>query len=279
MFKWLFGRNRTDARSARDPTETAREVVAQLEALAKPCLRIHKGGPGKSRLGGIPDLTAAWPRYEGRPLCCVAQLDLEEMKSAGGPDWLPTTGRLIFFYELEHGSWGMEGKDAGSAVVIYETGAQARVIEPTDLPEEARFPSYPVAFTSAASLPSELRLGIHWKQRTKAERLAVEAAVEALQPPEPVHQVGGYPLPVQGDDMEVQCQSVTEGLYLGDRGGSKKLERMSSSADDWRLLLQLDTDNDAGMMWGDTGVLYFWIREQDARAQDFSRVWVILQCC
>jgi uncharacterized protein YwqG len=54
---------------------------------------------------------------------------------------------------------------------------------------------------------------------------------------------------------------------------------MSSAPADWRLLLQLDTDNDAGMMWGDTGTLYFWIREQDARAGDFSKIWMILQCC
>ena len=279
MFKWLFGRNGKGAKHARDPAEAARAVLAQLEALAQPCLRVHKGGPGNSRLGGIPDLATPWPRYEGRPLGCVAQLDLEEMKAAGGPDWLPATGRLIFFYELEHGSWGIEGKDAGSAIVIYETGDQAQAIVAGDLPEDARFPSYPVRFTAATSLPSESRLEVDWKRLTKAEHLAVEAAVEALQPPGPVHQVGGYPQSVQGDDMEVQCQSVTEGLYLGDRGGSKTSERMSSSAADWRLLLQLDTDNDAGMMWGDTGVLYFWIREQDARAKDFSRVWMILQCC
>lgn len=278
MFKWLFGKTGKDARPARDPAETARAVVAQLEALAQPCLRLSKGQPGNSRLGGIPNLATPWPRYEGRPLCCVAQLDLAEMKSPGRPDWLPDSGRLIFFYELEHGSWGMEGKDAGSAVVIYETGDRAAAIEPTDLPEDARFPSYPVRFAGATSLPSEERLGIDWKRLTKAERLAVEAAVEALRPPEPVHQIGGYPQPVQGDDMEVQCQSVTEGLYLGEGGHAKRPERMSSSASDWRLLLQLDTDNDAGMMWGDTGTLYFWIREQDARAKDFSRVWTILQC-
>jgi uncharacterized protein YwqG len=44
------------------------------------------------------------------------------------------------------------------------------------------------------------------------------------------------------------------------------------------LLLQLDTDDDAGMMWCDVGSLYFWIREQDARAGDFSKIWMILQC-
>ncbi len=28
----------------------------------------------------------------------------------------------------------------------------------------------------------------------------------------------------------------------------------------------------------DAGLLYFWIREQDARRRDFDKVWLILQC-
>ncbi len=32
------------------------------------------------------------------------------------------------------------------------------------------------------------------------------------------------------------------------------------------------------MKWGDVGTLHCWIREPDARAGDFSGVWLILQC-
>jgi len=80
--------------------------------------------------------------------------------------------------------------------------------------------------------------------------------------------------------MELECQLVTHGLNLGRPEGYKNMEveRLRLGADDWRLLLQLDTDHEAGMMWGDTGRLYFWIREQDARARDFSKAWAILQC-
>jgi len=184
----------------------------------------------------------------------------------------------MFFYELEHGAWGLEAKDANSSIVVYEAGDPAPAAEPSDLPQHARFPAYPVRFASATSLPSEERVEIDWKGLTKAESRAIEGALQALQPAEPVHQVGGFPQPVQGDQMELECQTVTEGIHLGGEG-SKKHERMTSNAADWRLLLQLDTDNDAGMMWGDTGMLYFWIREQDARAGDFSRIWMILQCC
>lgn len=265
LFRRLFGvfpKGNVDP--PRDPAERADAVVAQLQALARPCVRMSAGGAGNSRLGGAPDLATPWPRYEGRPLSCIAQLDLAELRAAGGPDWLPDDGRLMFFYELEHGAWGLEANDAGSSFVIYETGEPGHTAEPADLPEDARFPAYPVRFSPATSLPSEERLGLDWRRLTKAGNLAIEAAIEALQPPEPVHQVAGFPRPVQADQMEEQCQRVTRGLNL--QSANLKTEERMSSTPDWRLLLQVDTDNDAGMMWGDTGMLYFWIRKQDARA-------------
>ncbi len=48
---------------------------------------------------------------------------------------------------------------------------------------------------------------------------------------------------------------------------------------EWKLLLQLDTDDDTGWMWGDVGTLYFWVRESDARRRDFNKVWMVFQCC
>jgi len=33
--------------------------------------------------------------------------------------------------------------------------------------------------------------------------------------------------------------------------------------DDWQLLMQLDSEDEAGMMWGDVGKLYFTILEHD----------------
>lgn len=199
-------------------------------------------------------MSAAWPRFRGSPLSLVAQLDLEEIRDAGGLDWLPASGRLMFFYSLEHDTWGHGPEDAGSAVVVHEVAAASPAAEPDDLPEANRFLAHPVQFVAAVS-----EAGFSRKESNE-----LEAAMEGLLPEEPAHQVGGYAALIQGDDMEQECARIV---------------RPKSEARDWVLLLQVDTDPDADMSWGDSGRLYFWVREQDARAGDFSKVWLILQCC
>ncbi len=46
----------------------------------------------------------------------------------------------------------------------------------------------------------------------------------------------------------------------------------------WVTLLQIDTDDDLGVMWGDVGLIYYMIREQDLRALKFDQHWLVLQC-
>jgi uncharacterized protein YwqG len=53
---------------------------------------------------------------------------------------------------------------------------------------------------------------------------------------------------------------------------------LEAGADDWLLLLQLDSDGTADVLWGDVGMLYFWIRRQDLQEQRFDKVWMTMQC-
>ena len=64
------------------------------------------------------------------------------------------------------------------------------------------------------------------------------------------HQMLGYPVYIQDEDM----------------------------APGKVLLLQLDTDDDTGWMWGDMGMIYFWIAPQELDARNFDDVRLILEC-
>ena len=93
------------------------------------------------------------------------------------------------------------------------------------------------------------------------------------------HQVLGHESPIQGD-MKLECQLVSNGLYCGNASGfnDPRAEGLRVGAGDWMLLLQVDSDDNANMMWGDAGRLYFWIRKQDLSEGLFDKVWMILQC-
>jgi len=277
FIKWLLGdRSKTPTNPSEPQHDRVAGIVAEIEARARPCVRVLGGEGGRSCLGGTPNIAGPWPRYAGRPLSVIAQLDLGEIRAAGGPDWLPEEGRLLFFYEIEYAGWGIGPDDLGCFAVHYEPNSARPEPPPEDLPEDGRWPEYSVTFAADISRPDPERLNVNWKALSKKEELALEAAVEAMTPAEPAHHVGGYPDAIQNEDMETECQRITSGVRFAETVG--ETGDRNGDVGDWRLLLQLDTDDDAGMMWGDTGRLYFWIREQDARARDFSKAWMLLQC-
>ena len=94
-----------------------------------------------------------------------------------------------------------------------------------------------------------------------------------------LHHLLGHSANVQGD-MQLEAQLVMNGLYCGNSSGYEdpRAGELESGADDWLLLLQLDSDDGAGVMWGDNGRLYFWIRSEDLRQLRFDKVWMTLQC-
>ena len=71
------------------------------------------------------------------------------------------------------------------------------------------------------------------------------------------HKLGGYPYFTQNDPREFET-------YRGE---------------EYRLLFQMDTDDEAGIMWGDCGVANFFISEQDLENKNFSRVLYNWDCC
>jgi len=260
------------------------QLKPRVQHLAKPAVRLIKTEtPCGSWLGGRPKAGSTgleWPIYKDKPMAFLAQLDLAEIAAAHRFDWLPATGSLLFFYEMEEMTWGFDPKDKGSCRVIYVENPETVIDFPADLSEDHRFTQAFIEARAGSTLPhydSEL---LEPLELDDDEEEAYAECKNQDWGDDPTHQVGGFPNVVQNDCMELESQLASNGIYLGDGDGyeSPEGQPLKAGAKDWRLLFQMDSDDDLEVMWGDLGLIYFWVREQDAKAKNFDNTWLILQC-
>ena len=203
---------------------------------------------GATKLGGHPDLPpdTAWPHSHGRPLAFVAQIRLDELPRLDD-DLLPASGLLSFFCA----PIALGDENAGHVLYIQAGTPLVRAKAPAELEADERFAPAPLTATvelSAPSAQSELldHLGLSHEQRREYD--------EALEPGTdlPMHRMLGHPDAIQ-DDPSVG------------RPGT-------------RLLLQVDSDEAVGMMWGDVGRLYYLINAEDLADRRFDRCRLHFQC-
>ena len=277
VFGRWFGRRRDDT--------PVRDVAALAAPLAKPAVHIVKTDASSlSHFGGSPSLPpgARWPERDGRPLGFLARLSLPEIHRASPVDWLPETGALLFFYDMEGQPWGFDPRDRGSSAVLLVPDLPAPVPQPGARAgvSSLALPHRNVAFRRIAVLPSWERDSIRALELSDKESDLLIDLAESVFQGEPKHQVSGFPAPVQGDEMELECQLVSNGLYCGDSTGyaDERANALKPGAASWRLLLQVDSDDALGVMWGDGGAIYYWVQEEAARAGRFDNTWLVLQC-
>lgn len=261
-----------------------------LCALARFAIRLEldpDGSPnlvGACRLGGTPDLPVdlPWPEGDGGPLSFLMQINLAAIASMIPGDELPDRGLLSFFYDAMEQPWGFDPAHYGGWRVLYvapETDIHRRAL-PDSLDQWGRF--RPIALSAAKQLtfPPPESFDVEQIVGGTPEAYDMYAPVLGDRPGELVTQLLGQPEPVQGD-MQHECQLASNGVYCGDgkyRVDPKAIALLKDSGQ-WRLLAQIDSHEDeTGMMWGDVGRLYFWIREQDLKDRDWDAAWLVLQC-
>jgi len=260
-------------------------ILKRLETMARPALRLvtSESDGSRSKLGGLPNLPSEleWPSWRGTPLAFLAQIDLSELPQPGTIEDLPSEGSLYFFYHPEQETWGFDPNDRGSWRVLYSRDRPTTPgrIPPTGLSGDSVIQEQFVEFLPIRSVPDTERLDLSPGAISEDAYEELEDLKNAPFQGQPKHQMGGYPDPVQNDTMELESQLASNGVYCGGPDwNDPRIESLEGGAGEWKLLLQLDTDEDADMMWGDAGMLYFWIRTEDLRRRDFSNVWMILQC-
>jgi uncharacterized protein YwqG len=211
-----------------------------------------------------------------------ASAPLAELHRVLPIDWLPSSGALLFFYDMKEQPWGFDPKDRGSCAVLHVPDLASPPSPPITA---ARSESSPIAFRHVGFRRIETLPSLHRDQVRKLYWSFEDSEVykKACDEPfhgRPRHQVGGFPSAVQSDWMELECQLASNGIYRGDGRAmaTPQAKALMPGAADWRLLFQFDSDEDLDVMWGDCGRIYFWVREQDARAANFAGTWLILQC-
>ncbi|UPL51117.1 YwqG family protein [Hymenobacter sublimis] len=259
----------------------------KIKSVSQPCIRLHLAPEeeedipiGNSKMGGIPDLPPGcqWPTEQDpeKPLSFIAQINLAEVSVYDEQGLLPHQGLLSFFYSADQEAWGYDSKHRDKFKVLYYEGSPSelhRVSFPDTLEEDAQFEACTLIPQLEISLPS-------WDNNllnflTESEQDNLFGLEEGN-----TNKLFGHADTIQGS-MELECELVTNGIYCGDPSGyaSPQAKALEPNAGNWRLLLQVDSNEDeCGMMWGDAGRLYFWIREQDLKTQNFDASWVILQC-
>jgi len=248
--------------------------------------------PGRSRLGGLPELPSgsAWPEHAGRPLMFTARVDLDELAAvlpADDRQGLPASGDLWLFTDALGLAWGFLPEDRGSFVLIHTEGEHPPVDAPAGRDEDGD-PFATAVDARSCRLVPELVLpdpyedgvdllddGARFDAYTDLdEQLNREWFDDA-----PRHRILGRPTLVQGS-MELEAQLASNGIDVGGPEGyaSAEAERLKAGAADWTLVAQIDSDDDTGFMWGDVGLVYWWMRREDLAAGRWQGVWGILQC-
>ena len=235
---------------------------------------------GKSKIGGQPDLSSLtdWPITEaGKSLSFIAQLNMAEVSPYDNSGLLPDHGLISFFYCADQGAWGFDPKDKQRFKILFTENLNdlQKTTFPIDLEEHSIYNSNILKMESTLSLPNteiDLLTDLFDNDTDWDNYYEISSGWG--------NQILGYPQCIQ-NAMELECQLVTNGLYCGDASGydDPKGKLLEEGTKDWILLLQVDSEEDkTGMMWGDVGILYYWIKKKDLINKDFDKAWFILQC-
>ncbi len=250
-----------------------------------------------SKFGGEPAVPEefVWPVYTGkrftdteaetRPLAFMAQINLAEAAKYDTEDLLPKTGLLSFFYEMVTMKWGMQGDDRDFVKVYYfpDVSCLERMEIPEEMEEEGFIPELRISFESEISLPYPDNFYDEDFDLNEFDECCNELGYEFDEMGDRTKLLG-YPDVIQ-EPMEEDCEIASRGYSSQnpddpDGAPEEELEDIKEKAKEWMLLFQMGTieSDEAEIMFGDCGHIYFWIKKDDLKARIFERIGFVLQC-
>jgi uncharacterized protein YwqG len=231
---------------------------------------------GASKIGGRPDLPAktGWPVYrDGKPLAFLAQINLAEIAKLGTPvEGLPSNGLLSIF-----SVWGWTGASYG---------------DPETPNDRTGFFQEENGWTAVLHTPPRAKL-----ERRKTPR-GVNSFKAAAAEPTPILSLPNHraepPLAALGwagdeyerfDRMQSDYRSVQMGHWLKNSDAFASCHQLGGYAlfqqgfpeevleKGLAMFLQVGTDGNARMCWGDSGELTFYADAKALAKGRFERTW------
>lgn len=265
--------------SEEELTKKLAEVIGSLAETKLPYIRIKPlphapASIWQSNFGGTPYWPLHMPYPEtpsGKPLRLLAQLNLDEMPSLAG---YPCSGILQFFIDTDD-LMGLKFPKKGEDPVEVATRQEGfRVIYHKNIVRDVNqlrntFPTFnedcfPLAGPYALAFSHEEEPVSPTDYRFERTSL--------------------YPIQLEDDDLADYLfeHFSAEGSKMGGYANFTQDDpRGYQDNEEWVLLFQMDTEStgDIEIMWGDCGVGNFFIRPEELKNHDFSKVWYSWDCC
>lgn len=234
---------------------------ALLETWRRPAIALRPGKykpDRRSHFYGHADLPpdTPLPEYDGKPMTLLCQIDLTEVAATAAAIGLPDHGLLGFYAaENDEGEALTDDFEPIATQVLWTpevATAVVRHVATNRKPLGIRLVKDRTDLPAADASVVQTHL-LHDNEIAEYQYFLDSRFREGLPSG---HRLGGYPTLLQSFDPAKQAAALAND---------------GREARGWRLLLQLDSDDE--FMWGtDTGMLYFMIHEDDLARTDFSRV-------
>lgn len=227
--------------------------VDDIMRLARPAVKMNaylvESGDlpkGTSRLGGTPDLLAGmpWRQNRGRPIEFLVQVNLADAMRAYAIPGMPSAGWILLFHDFEASFEGAYDEPGLRQFMHFDGPADAlqRVEQPVEPAADLNFCE--LQFEQELCLPGDF-----YERFPSADDVdeVWEFFDETLWDigGGPYHRLGGFPMLIQTQERD----------YPGSE-----------------FLMQIDSDDELGWMWGDAGRVYCWTQRKPLLARVVDRL-------
>ncbi|QWU44779.1 YwqG family protein [Bacillus sp. NP247] len=209
---------------------------------------------GSSKMGGVPDLPDSfeYPTYKENPLRFIAQFNLSDLQNVGMDHNLPKTGMLYFFNIENYFEEDVNPNEAGRVLYYDIPVEQLRRADEI----QAKYNQCAITFELTYKLPE-----LFIEDEADSDRF-LQLLEELIPDNYDNHQMFGEPFSVQEEVL------YETGEYMG-------IEPQQMT-----LLFQIDSDHkNCNMVWGELGMLYFCISNEDLKNRRFENTCCVLQTC